>query len=205
MAATSATSTDTSDAEENSAQAPILDAALVQFERVGVKKTTIEDIARIAGVDRVTVYRRIGSRDDVVTAVFDREVERVLTELAAIGQRHDNLDDLVADVFVTVIRRWRTNPLVKSLLLLEPERILPKLTTDGASAFTLSVSLTTTMLGNAVTAGLLPDLPDLPTRAEILCRIVHSFVLMPDGTIPLGTEADLDEFARHYLVPIIRP
>ncbi|WP_040697921.1 helix-turn-helix domain-containing protein, partial [Nocardia vinacea] len=52
----------------------ILDAALVQFSKVGVKKTTIEDVARQAGVDRVTVYRRVGSRDDLVQAVISREV-----------------------------------------------------------------------------------------------------------------------------------
>ena len=71
----------------------ILDAALIQFERVGVKKTTIEDVARQAEVDRVTVYRRIGSREDLVRAVVAREIQILLAELADIAPRHDNAEN----------------------------------------------------------------------------------------------------------------
>ncbi|MET8876971.1 QsdR family transcriptional regulator [Nocardia sp. NPDC004604] len=188
---------------DDSVAARILDAALIQFEKVGVKKTTIEDIARQADVDRVTVYRRIGSRDDVVRAVMTREVESLLAELDAISARNDNVDTLVADIFVTVITRWRTHPLVNRMLALEPERVLPQLTTDGGPIFTMSVAATATTLRSAVENGLLPDAADLDTRAEIVCRIVHSFILQPHGTITLESEADLETFARRYLVPII--
>ncbi|NNH74701.1 TetR/AcrR family transcriptional regulator [Nocardia uniformis] len=188
----------------DSVEARILDAALVQFEQVGIKKTTIEDIARRAGVDRVTVYRRVGSRDDVVQIVATREVQRVLAALAEIAERHSTLPDLVADLFVTVVTRWRTHPLVDRMLSLEPERLLPQLTTAGAPSFTMAVATTATLLQGAVDSGLLPDSPGLLTRAEIVCRFVHSLILQPDGSIPLATTAELDTFARDYLVPIIQ-
>uniref|UniRef100_UPI00245473F4 TetR/AcrR family transcriptional regulator n=1 Tax=Nocardia cyriacigeorgica TaxID=135487 RepID=UPI00245473F4 len=92
--------------DTDSIESRILDAALDQFGQLGIKKTTIEDIARKAGVDRVTVYRRIGSRDDVVRAVALREVNAVLTELDDVAARNDTLADLVADIFVTVVTRW---------------------------------------------------------------------------------------------------
>ncbi|WP_280270974.1 TetR/AcrR family transcriptional regulator [Nocardia wallacei] len=181
----------------------ILDAALIQFQKVGVKKTTIEDVARQAGVDRVTVYRRMGSRDDLVQAVINREVAAVLTELAEIPERHDDISDLVADVFVTVVTRWRTNPLVERMLAVEPERVVMKLTVDGATTFAMCVSATAAALDAAVQRGLLEPSPDLMTRAEIVCRIVHSMVLAPEGVAHLSTDADLSTFARTYLTPII--
>ncbi|MCU1645725.1 MAG: putative TetR-family transcriptional regulator [Nocardia sp.] len=187
----------------DSLESRILDAALVQFEQVGIKKTTIEDIARQAGVDRVTVYRRVGSRDDVVQAVTTREVAHVLAELAAIPERHNNLDDLVADILVTVTTRWRTHPLVNRMLTLEPERVLPQLTTDGGPIFAMSAAATTAALRQAVENGLLPNSPDLFIRAEIVCRFAHSLMLQPDGAIPLHSTEELDAFARKYLVPII--
>ncbi|MFD4430630.1 TetR/AcrR family transcriptional regulator [Nocardia sp. NPDC058497] len=199
VTSTSAPESDDSDSVESR----ILDAALVQFGHVGVKKTTIEDIARQAGVDRATVYRRIGSRDDVVSAVFAREVARVLADLTCLPKQHDNLDDLVADVLVTVVRRWREHPLVNRLLLLEPERVLPRLTNDGATTIALSIATTESILLEAIAAGQLVEPPDLSARTEVLCRVVHSMILAPSGVLPLSTDEELRDFARTHLVPII--
>ncbi|MBF6171813.1 helix-turn-helix transcriptional regulator [Nocardia blacklockiae] len=181
----------------------ILDAALLQFQKVGVKKTTIEDVARQAGVDRVTVYRRMGSRDDLVQAVMHREVAGVLQEVAEIPARHDDIAGLVADVFVTVITRWRTNPLVDRMLAVEPERVVMKLSVDGATTFAMCVSATAAAFDAAVERGLLAPAPDLMTRAEIVCRVVHSLVLAPEGVVRLHSDAELTDFARTYLTPII--
>ncbi len=181
----------------------IIDAALVQFEKVGIKKTTIEEVARQAGVDRATVYRRIGSRDDLVHAVMNREIMAVLAEVAEIPDRHDALADLTADIFITVITRWRTHPLAARLLALEPERVLSKLTTDSESVFTMCVSATAAALEQAAQRGLLDSGTDLITRAEIVCRIVHSMILSPHGVVPLETDEELAAFAHTYLVPII--
>ncbi|WP_245568472.1 TetR/AcrR family transcriptional regulator [Nocardia concava] len=181
----------------------ILDAALVQFQKVGVKKTTIEDVAKQAGVDRVTVYRRLGSRDDLVQAVVSREVATLLAELASMPERHTDLEGLVADVFVTVITRWRAHPLVERLLAVEPERILVKLTVDGAAVFAMSVAATVEILGRAARAGVFEAPADLAARAEVGCRVVHSLILVQGGAADLETPDELGEFARKYLVPII--
>ncbi|MBF6465728.1 TetR/AcrR family transcriptional regulator [Nocardia beijingensis] len=191
---------------ENVAGTPvtrILDAALVLFEQVGVKKTTIEEVARKAGVDRVTVYRHVGGRDDLVQAVISREVAAVLAEITEIAERHDDLGELVADIFVTVITRWRTNPLVERMLTLEPARVVLKLTVDGAAPFAMSVHTTAAALQRAVERGILPLATDLNTRAEIVCRIVHSLILAPHGLTELETDEQLAEFARTYLVPVV--
>lgn len=181
----------------------ILDAALVLFEQVGVKKTTIEEVARKAGVDRVTVYRHVGGRDDLVQAVISREVAAVLAEITEIVERHDDLGDLVADIFVTVITRWRTNRLVDRMLALEPARVVLKLTVDGAGPFAMSVHTTAAALERAVERGILPPAADLTIRAEIVCRIVHSLILAPHGLAELRTDEQLDAFARTYLVPVV--
>lgn len=181
----------------------ILDAALIQFERVGVRKTTIEDIARQAEVDRATVYRRIGSRDDVVNAVTEREVRRLLTELAGIPDRHADFEAIVADVFTTVIMRWRSHPLVERMLTLEADRLLPQLTVHGGPPFVLSVTATVEILRKVLADNRLPEIPDLVGRVEVACRVVHSLILQPVGTLDLGSDEALAEFARAYIVPIL--
>jgi AcrR family transcriptional regulator len=189
----------------DSVEERILDAALVQFERVGVRKTTIEDIAKAADVDRATVYRRIGSRDDVVSAAFEREVRRLLVDLGEIPARHDTFDDIVVDVFTTVITRWRAHPLVERLLTLEADRLLPQLTVDGASFFLLSVAASTEIIRKVLADNRFPDIPDVGARVEVVCRVVHSLILQPVGTIDTGSEQALAAFARTYVLPILVP
>ncbi|MFD6397299.1 TetR/AcrR family transcriptional regulator [Nocardia sp. NPDC060249] len=201
MLSTAATSGNSPTAD--SVEERILDAALVQFERVGVRKTTIEDIAKAADVDRATVYRRIGSRDDVVSAAFEREVRRLLADLGEIPARHDTFDDIVVDVFTTVITRWRAHPLVERLLTLEADRLLPQLTVDGASFFLLSVATSTEIIRKVLEDSRFPDIPDLSARVEVVCRVVHSLILQPVGTIDTGSEQALAAFARTYVVPIL--
>ncbi|MEU4412934.1 TetR/AcrR family transcriptional regulator [Nocardia salmonicida] len=203
MLSTAATSGNSPTAD--SVEERILDAALVQFERVGVRKTTIEDIAKAADVDRATVYRRIGSRDDVVSAAFEREVRRLLVDLGEIPARHDTFDDIVVDVFTTVITRWRAHPLVERLLTLEADRLLPQLTVDGASFFLLSVAASTEIIRKVLEDNRFPDIPDLSARVEVVCRVVHSLILQPVGTIDTGSEQALAAFARTYVLPILVP
>ncbi|MFF7941816.1 TetR/AcrR family transcriptional regulator [Nocardia gipuzkoensis] len=197
MSTTAATSENAAETIEER----ILEAALIQFGQVGVKKTTIEDIARKAGVDRVTVYRRVGARDDVVRAVTEREVRKLLAELGELPARHDTLEGLVVDVFATVLTRWRTHPLVQRMLTLEPDRLLPQLTTEGGAFFMMSVAATTEVLRNAMREKGFPEVPDLDVRVEVVCRIVHSLILQPIGAIDL--DSGLTAFARDYIRPII--
>ncbi|MBI2706078.1 MAG: TetR/AcrR family transcriptional regulator [Actinobacteria bacterium] len=60
----------------------IVAAATRRFAEHGVASTSIDDIAREAGVSRATVYRYAGGRDDVIVAVamrrFDEWVEGVV-------------------------------------------------------------------------------------------------------------------------------
>ncbi|MEV3959445.1 helix-turn-helix domain-containing protein [Nocardia sp. NPDC050193] len=201
MSAPASTSQDRSSAD--GIETRILDAARVQFETFGVKKTTIGDVARRAAVDRGTIYRRIGSRDDLVRAVSAREVGALLAELEDIPARHVGLEAIVADMFVTVITRWRSHGMIKRVLALEPGRLLPQVTTEGGPFFTMAVGVATTLLAAAMRQRGLPEIPDLTARVEIASRVVHSLILQPVGTLDLETEERLAEFARTYIAPLI--
>jgi AcrR family transcriptional regulator len=54
----------------------ILDAAERCFERWGAAKTSIDDVAAEAGLSRATVYRYIGNRSELITALGIRTWDR---------------------------------------------------------------------------------------------------------------------------------
>lgn len=60
----------------------LLDAASACFARLGVQRTTVEDIASEAGVHRSTVYEYFANRDAVLVEVFEREAEAVIAAVA---------------------------------------------------------------------------------------------------------------------------
>ncbi len=61
----------------------ILDAALVEFDQHGIRRVALDDVARRAGgVSRTTIYRRFANKDDLVSAVMDRENLRLFADIA---------------------------------------------------------------------------------------------------------------------------
>lgn len=54
----------------------IVDAAERCFERWGAAKTSIDDVANEAGLSRATVYRYIGTRSELITALGIRAWDR---------------------------------------------------------------------------------------------------------------------------------
>lgn len=63
----------------------ILDAAGTLLGRFGYHKTTMDDLAREAGVARRTLYLHFKSKDEIFLARIDRIVERLIAELEKIA------------------------------------------------------------------------------------------------------------------------
>jgi AcrR family transcriptional regulator len=63
----------------------ILDAAERLLARYGFKKTTIDDLAREAGIGKGTVYLHFPSKEEVALCTIDRIVERLLHRLRALA------------------------------------------------------------------------------------------------------------------------
>src|SRR5580765_4284529 len=78
----------------------ILDGALACVARVGVAKTTLDDVAREAGCARATVYRSFPGRQALFGAMLEREVAALADRLLAAAGEADTL----ADAVVAVIR-----------------------------------------------------------------------------------------------------
>ncbi|MFE6858963.1 TetR/AcrR family transcriptional regulator [Nocardia sp. NPDC057668] len=75
----------------------ILDAAAKVFARKGFAASRIEDVAAAAGIAKGSVYLYFGSRDELLTGVFDSYAARSAETLADLGDGHalDQLERLV--------------------------------------------------------------------------------------------------------------
>jgi AcrR family transcriptional regulator len=180
----------------------IVEGALRQFEEFGLRRTTMEDVARRVGVSRVTIYRRFSGKEALVEAVIMDEAQAFFRELdEAVADCHTT-DELLVQGFAFALQQVRGHVLVNRLLTTEPESLLPHLTRDAgpvvAAARTfLAERLAREFEGSAVRAG------DLVIGAELLVRLVLSFLLTPESVVALETAEDARTFARRYLAPAL--
>src|SRR5579884_3492717 len=57
---------------------PYLDAAARCFGRFGISRTRVPDVAAEVGVSRVTVYRQVGTVEDMARMLLARDMHRLL-------------------------------------------------------------------------------------------------------------------------------
>lgn len=183
-------------------QTRILDAALEEFEHVGIRKARVEAIARRAGIGRATLYRAFADKDDIVSGVLARKVEESLAELDEVMTSHERLEDRMVEGFVTMLGSFRNDTLLQRLLAVEPESVTPWLTVNGGPMIRLASDYLARMLRSAERETD-PDV-DIDVVAEMAVRIVHSLYATPQGIIAQD-EASTRQFAKRYMVDVLFP
>lgn len=185
----------------------VLDAARDCVLAVGMRRTTLTDIARRAGVSRMTLYRRW---PDVRTIVADL----MTREWTGIGEALQPPDDgrpvrpRMVDGLVTGVRTFRDHPLLRKIIEVDPELLLPYLL-DRCGA---SQQAFLAWFEEAIAAGhrdgtIRPGHPALQARAVLL--VVQSFALsapiMIDARDPAVDADALDAELRHILERTLAP
>jgi AcrR family transcriptional regulator len=180
----------------------ILDGALAAAAAVGMRRLTVDEVARRARVGRMTVYRHFGDRQRLVEALAARESGRCLAALDAAIDRAAPIADQVAAGLVTSIRLAREHPLLNRLASVEPEAVLEALNADGGAIFAAAREFVASRLRAAKAEGSLGDV-DIVAAAELLVRIAVSFVLVQPSGLPLGDPEALGEVGRRLIAPML--
>jgi AcrR family transcriptional regulator len=180
----------------------VLEAARGQLVQFGLRRTSLDDIARAAGVGRATLFRRFPNRDALHWALAAREaqgsISRVDAEVAGI---EDPEEFLVAGV-VAVIHELTGNELLQRLLETDAEQMLPLLAGPGAPIIAMGRAYLAGHLRRIAADGAqLNGDPDV--LAEVLARSVLSLALNRESVIPLDDDAALEHVARATLVPMV--
>jgi TetR/AcrR family transcriptional regulator, repressor for uid operon len=183
----------------------ILDAAYEQFCRMGIQRSTMEDVARRAGVSRITVYRRFATKDTLVEHVVRREFRRYFDQFLVDIEQAGTVADRVVLGFVSSLRAIRRNPLIGGLMAAEPDLLVPSMINDGGRTLAtvrqfVAGQLRREQHANTVSADLDADLV-----AELMVRVSASFLAIPSHVVDLDDDEQLAAVARQYLVPMLGP
>ncbi len=98
----------------------ILDAAYACFTRHGVKRTTMDDIAREAGMSRGAVYQHVRNKEDafrrLAERLFDAALARARVDVDTGTDLTERLTAVLTAKLDLVLRLWRDSPHAAELL-----------------------------------------------------------------------------------------
>ncbi|MFF3490066.1 TetR/AcrR family transcriptional regulator [Streptomyces sp. NPDC002795] len=183
----------------------LLDAAYEQFCRMGIKRSTMADVARLAGVSRITVYRRFDTKEALVEHVVRREFRRYFEQFATEIRGADTVADRVVLGFVSSLRAIRHNRLIGGLMAVEPDSVVPSMTTDGGRTQYVVQQFVAARLREEQRAGQVSAGVDVDVVAEMMVRVCTSFLVVPSHVIDLDDDGRMREVARQFLVPMLGP
>jgi AcrR family transcriptional regulator len=167
--------------------ARILDAVFGCVSNVGLARTTVEDVARAAGLSRQTIYRYFPSKDHLVLALVLREEEQFLDGVRSAFAAEGGLREALERGILFCLRFAREHPLLDRLLATDQETLLPYLTTRGAPVIARARDVLTSSIRRKawVRAALVEG------AADLLVRAIVSHVLSPEDRPP-------EEIARDF-------
>ncbi len=105
------------------AEESLLDSARDCITAVGLRRTTITDVARRAGVSRMTVYRRWPDMGTLVADLMTRELTTAVIQLDPQPATPARVARAVSDAAMA----FRDNPLFRKIVEVDPELLLPYL------------------------------------------------------------------------------
>jgi AcrR family transcriptional regulator len=169
----------------------LLDAARACVLAVGVRRTTVTDVARRAGVSRMTLYRRFPDLEALLSTLMTREFGRLVAR-ARERRNGGSARERVVEMVVDGARSIAGDPLFERLVDVDPELLLPYVTVRLGGMQRMAVAAAAAELSaGAADGSVRSDAPPVVLAAgiELLAR---GFVLAARGEL----EPELDPWAE---------
>src|SRR4051812_33904393 len=184
----------------------VLDATRDCVLAVGVRRTTLTDVARRAGGSRMTIYRR---RPDVRTLVGDLMTREWATVVAAVAPPEDGspVRARAVEALVAGVAALRAHPLFHKIMEVDPEVLLPYIlerrgTSQDAMLRAIEATLRAGHRDGSVRAG------DPARQARSVLLVLQSFAMsghIMTGDGPALSAAAFDDELRQILERYLTP
>lgn len=182
----------------------LLDAARACVMAVGVRRTTMTDVARRAGVSRMTLYRRYPDVTTIIQSLMTREFSALIGLAEADAAALGSVRARFVATAVGGVDRLTRHPLFVRIVDVDPELLLPYVTTRVGAFQRAVLAVFERRIAEGVDDGSI-EAP-APARAATTIELaLRGFVLQ---TLADGAEAarpsqlaELTRLLERYLAP----
>ncbi len=179
----------------------LLEATYTCVARFGLGKTTVEDVVKESGVSRATVYRVFpGGKDELMRAVVGWEMGRFFGALAEAVAGAPDFASLVEEGLTFAHRAVREHEVLQTVLITEPERLLPLMTIEQARPLRFITEYLLPFLEREERAGRIRPGVDLHEAADFVASMLLSLIGSP-GRWDLDDPAQVRTLVREDLLP----
>ncbi|MGW0040921.1 TetR/AcrR family transcriptional regulator [Rhodococcus sp. NPDC003348] len=181
------------------ARGQILEAAERTFERYGAAKTTMDDIAKEAGVSRPTVYRYFSDRDTLITALIEVRSRRMFGKARTFLRKRKTFADQIVDGLIYLVDMGRKDPVVRLIVSPEHMDLATALVGSSGLAARLTEEMWAPVIDEARDRG---EVRADRTNAEI-CQWIALVELILVGRMDFGSDEDPEHrrMLTNFLVP----
>lgn len=178
----------------------LLEAAYTCVARFGMGKTTIDDVVKESSVSRATIYRAFpGGKDELMREVVAWEMGRFFGSLAEAVAGAPDFATLVEEGLVFAHRAVVEHEVLQKVLVTEPERLLPLLTTETHRPLVFITGYLVPFLEREEREGRVWPGLDLERAADYVARMLLSLIGSP-GQWDLDDPVQVHELVRTELL-----
>lgn len=180
----------TSSSSKASRRDRVLSAASALFARWGFDKTSVDDIAREAGISKGAVYLEFPGKEELFRAVLYRELGRHMEDWLRRFEA-DPGEWSFARMFQHSLAAIQANPLVRALLTRD-RRVFGSFLRQDSDLFSAVISLRAELFQNLQKAGAMREDIPAPVIAYLVSVIGYGMVASEE-VVPEETKVPFEE------------
>jgi AcrR family transcriptional regulator len=182
----------------------ILEAANECFAQLGIQRTSVQDVARMAAVSRGTVYRYFEDRTVLIEAAIEFGAQKFYQQVAAAMAKKSTLAEKIgamAETHATILLDHRT----RNRLMADDAELMRHMISDGDSAVRRTTAFLVPYVREAQERGEVGAGIDVTAASEWLARIIYSFSTVNQAqTFDMSKPATVRKYVEKFAINGLR-
>jgi len=179
----------------------ILDTAEAIYTQPDGLGTTMEEIARAAGLGRATLYRHFSNRDELLLAVIEREANLIAAKVDRKIRHIESPGEHIIEGMVQAMREMKKSNLISNLLKAETGSVVNRLMFASDRMVNIGLEIVLPVIQRAHETGELKTDMDFELLVEWIMRMLVSLLTVPSKQ--LKTEGDIRSMLQKTMLPVL--
>jgi AcrR family transcriptional regulator len=162
----------------------------------------LEAIAKRAGVNRVTLYRRFSDREGLLAAWASREGAKMTQFLYETLEPYDNPRVRFAEGFIATVDYAQSHAYIRFAAAKDPATFVAAFRANQAGVLRIGARVLAEEIRGYQALGYVTHL-DAELVGEAITRMAFAAVLVPGGLIDVRNAATIRAFAENTLAPML--
>lgn len=192
------------DQDEFDRRDQILEAANECFTQLGIQRTSVQDVARMANVSRGTIYRYFVDRNVLIGAAIEFGAQKFYQQVAAAMAKKSTLAEKVgamAETHATILLEHRT----RNRLMADDAELMRHMVSDGDTAVRRTTAFLLPYVREAQERGEVGAGIDVAAASEWLARIIYSFSTVNEAqTFDMSKPATVRRYVEKFAINGLR-